>query len=42
MKKFMIYAGFALVSLSFLSACSTVEGMGKDIRAAGDTIQRTF
>jgi predicted small secreted protein len=41
MKKITICACFALMSLS-LSACSTVEGMGKDMRAAGDTIQRTF
>jgi len=41
MKKITICACFALLSLS-LGACSTVEGMGKDVRAAGDTIQRTF
>jgi|GEM_PF-2723346 len=41
MKKTVICACFTLMSLS-LSACSTVEGVGKDIRAAGDTIQKTF
>ena len=41
MKKIMIFTCFALMTLS-LAACGTVEGMGKDIRAAGDTIQRTF
>ncbi|MCK5384703.1 MAG: entericidin A/B family lipoprotein [Alphaproteobacteria bacterium] len=41
MRKFTICACFMLMSLS-LASCSTVEGMGKDVRSAGDTIQRTF
>ena len=41
MKKITICACFAFMSLS-LAACSTVEGMGKDMRAAGDAIERTF
>ncbi len=41
MKKVTLCACFALMSLS-LSACSTVEGMGKDMKSAGNAIERTF
>jgi predicted small secreted protein len=29
----------ALAALYFLAGCNTVEGMGKDISKAGDTIE---
>ncbi len=41
MKKITVCACFALISLS-LGACSTMEGVGKDMKSAGNAIQRTF
>ena len=39
MRKFL---GLALVAGSLLvSACNTVEGLGKDVGSAGDTVAKT-
>ena len=38
MKKF-VTALFAALFVLSLSACNTIEGMGKDISKAGDTIE---
>jgi len=38
MKKTMIFASLALMSLS-VAACSTVEGMGKDLQKASAAVQ---
>lgn len=34
-------AALMLVSMAFLGACHTVEGVGKDVESAGDSIQDT-
>ncbi|HVF93116.1 MAG TPA: entericidin EcnA/B family protein [Sphingomonas sp.] len=39
MRKFL---GLALVASALLvSACNTVEGLGKDVGSAGDTVAKT-
>lgn len=40
MKK-IVTAFFALASVSALSACNTIEGIGKDVGAAGDAVAET-
>ena len=40
MKKLMI-AFFALASLPALAGCNTIEGIGKDVGAAGDAVAET-
>ncbi|MFY8094094.1 MAG: entericidin A/B family lipoprotein [Niveispirillum sp.] len=40
MKRALILATLALPSLS-LSACNTVEGVGKDIKSAGKAIEKS-
>ncbi len=37
MKKLML----ALTALSFLSACNTIEGLGKDVEATGKVVSET-
>ena len=41
MKTTLFIALLAVASFS-LSACNTVEGIGADVREAGETIERTF
>ncbi len=44
MKKFHLLVALALavaVSLTALSACNTVRGMGKDVESAGESIQKS-
>ena len=38
MKKIMLYLFLAALIIAPLSSCNTVEGMGRDMHAAGDTI----
>jgi predicted small secreted protein len=38
MKKLML--GFLLVSAFVLSACNTMHGVGKDLEAAGEAVQK--
>jgi predicted small secreted protein len=33
--------GIAVIATLGLSACNTVEGAGKDIKSAGDAIEKT-
>ncbi len=40
MKHALIIASLAIASLS-LSACNTVEGVGKDIKSAGKAIEKS-
>jgi|CXWL01.1.fsa_nt_gi predicted small secreted protein len=37
MKNFAIFS--ALIALSFLAACNTLEGMGQDIKKGGAAIE---
>ena len=39
MKRLIPLLLLALTTLSFLSACNTVEGVGRDIEEAGEEIQ---
>lgn len=39
MRKFV--TAFALVGALAISACNTVEGVGKDVSSAGDTVAKT-
>lgn len=39
MKRLIPLLLLALTSLSFLSACNTIEGVGRDIEEAGEEIQ---
>ncbi len=39
MKK-LVFALLTVVSLTSLSACNTVQGMGRDIEKGGEAIQR--
>jgi entericidin B len=39
MKRFILVMLMAFAALS-LSACNTVEGMGKDIKKAGESIEK--
>ena len=44
MKRFIalaLAATFALPSFALLSGCNTVEGAGKDVKAAGQAVQDT-
>lgn len=41
MMKKSIIAIFSLLVLSSLTACNTTEGIGKDVQAGGEAIQRT-
>ncbi|MGK6321221.1 entericidin A/B family lipoprotein [Sphingomonas sp. DT-204] len=36
-----ITAAFALAAVLALGACNTVEGVGKDVSSAGDTVAKT-
>lgn len=38
MKRFILFS--AMVTLSFLTACNTVEGFGQDIKKGGEAIQK--
>ncbi|MFP4097671.1 MAG: hypothetical protein ACLFP8_08100 [Alphaproteobacteria bacterium] len=40
-KKSVLFVCFALVSLS-LAGCSTVEGMGKDLQKASETVKSSM
>lgn len=40
MKKLLIGL-FALASIPALAACNTIEGIGKDVGAAGDVVAET-
>lgn len=42
MKKIMLLAGFAVVTLGLTSCANTFDGAGRDIEDAGQSIQRTF
>jgi predicted small secreted protein len=33
--------GFMLVAIGTLSACNTVEGLGRDVESAGDAVSDT-
>ncbi|MFI8414900.1 entericidin A/B family lipoprotein [Serratia sp. NPDC078593] len=41
MMKKSIIAIFSLLVLSSLTACNTTEGIGKDVQAGGEAIQRS-
>lgn len=41
MTKLISAALAAGLALAALSACNTVEGMGKDIKSAGKTVEKT-
>jgi predicted small secreted protein len=41
MTKLISAALAAGIALATLSACNTVEGMGKDIKSAGKTVEKT-
>ncbi len=36
-----IVTAFALVGALAISACNTIEGVGKDVASAGDTVAKT-
>ncbi|MHA6720898.1 entericidin A/B family lipoprotein [Sphingomonas sp. RS6] len=36
-----IFACAALASMFMISACNTIEGAGKDVASAGDTVAKT-
>ncbi|MCS4533477.1 MULTISPECIES: entericidin A/B family lipoprotein [Neisseria] len=38
MKKFVL---IALTAMTMLSACNTISGMGKDVKAAGGAVSNT-
>ncbi len=38
MKKLLL-ATFAVMSVPMLTACNTVEGVGKDVEASGEAVQ---
>ena len=38
--RLLIYLFFCSVTLSFFSACHTVEGFGKDVEAVGEKLGR--
>lgn len=40
MKK-VIAALFAVAALPVLTACNTIEGMGKDVKAGGQAVEET-
>ncbi|MEZ5954493.1 MAG: entericidin A/B family lipoprotein [Hyphomonas sp.] len=40
MKK-LIIAAFALTALPLVTACNTVSGVGKDVKAGGEAIEKT-
>jgi predicted small secreted protein len=40
MKKAQITAA-ALLALSVLTACNTIEGIGKDVKAGGEVVEET-
>lgn len=40
-KKRIIFASVAALSITVLSACNTVEGLGRDIQSAGGAISNT-
>ena len=39
MKK-LIIAAFALTALPLVTACNTVEGIGKDVKAGGSAVEK--
>lgn len=41
MKRFVLLLMFATLASSFLAACHTIEGAGKDIQEAGETVEET-
>ena len=32
---------YLLVALAFLAGCNTIEGMGKDIKAGGEKVEKS-
>lgn len=38
MKKFVL---IAMTAMTLLSACNTISGMGKDVKAAGNAVSNT-
>lgn len=40
MKKFL-FAAASLIALQSLSACNTIEGIGKDVKAGGEVVEET-
>jgi predicted small secreted protein len=40
-RKFLAMTLLAMMSLGSLAACHTVEGVGKDMESAGDSLQDT-